>query len=142
MRRPSVVLDTNVVVSAHLNRDGFEAFVLNLALARRIKLYISAEILEEYGDVLEREKFDLAPDLITASLHLIDKNSSRIKPRQHVLAASDPDDDKFLECAQAADADYLITGNKRHFPERWKKTRVVNAREFLLDVIPRLTRNG
>jgi RES domain-containing protein len=32
----------------------------------------------------------------------------------------DPDDLIFLECAQAAAADYLITGNRKHFPDRWK----------------------
>jgi len=31
----------------------------------------------------------------------------------------------------AAEADYLITGNRRHFPARWKQTSIVNAREFL-----------
>jgi predicted nucleic acid-binding protein len=50
----------------------------------------------------------------------------------------DPDDNKFLECAQAAGADYLVTGNKRHFPKRWGKTKVVNARELLDLISPEL----
>jgi len=40
-------------------------------------------------------------------------------------------DNRFLECAEAAGADFLVTGNKRHFPKRWKKTQVVNARELM-----------
>jgi uncharacterized protein len=40
-------------------------------------------------------------------------------------------DNRFLECADAAAADYLITGNKRHFPASWKRTKIVNARDFL-----------
>lgn len=40
---------------------------------------------------------------------------------------NDPDDIIFLQCAQAAIADYLVTGNTRHFPENWKKTRIVRA---------------
>jgi predicted nucleic acid-binding protein len=40
-------------------------------------------------------------------------------------------DNRFLECAGAAEAEFLVTGNKRHFPKRWKKTRVVNARGLL-----------
>jgi uncharacterized protein len=51
-----------------------------------------------------------------------------------VQACSDPDDDCFLECAEAAQADFLITGNKRHFPKRWKGTEIVNAREFLTSI--------
>jgi predicted nucleic acid-binding protein len=42
-------------------------------------------------------------------------------------AAGDPDDNQFLECAEAAQADYLVTGNIRHFPEVWKET----PREFI-----------
>jgi predicted nucleic acid-binding protein len=48
MPRPSIVLDTNVVVSAHLKESGFEAFVLDLELARKLQLFLSFEILEEY----------------------------------------------------------------------------------------------
>ena len=43
----------------------------------------------------------------------------------------DPDDNKFLECADAARADYLVTGNQRHFPKFWKKTKVITSREFI-----------
>jgi len=50
--------------------------------------------------------------------------------------ASDPDDNKFLECADAARADYLVTGNQRHFPEFWKKTKVISPREFIDIVAP------
>jgi predicted nucleic acid-binding protein len=45
--------------------------------------------------------------------------------------ASDPDDNKFLECAEAGHADYLVTGNKRHFPDALGKTKVVNATELI-----------
>jgi predicted nucleic acid-binding protein len=55
-----------------------------------------------------------------------------------VSAAADSDDNKFLECAEAANADYLVTGNKRHFPRAWKVTRVVNARELIELLIPDL----
>ena len=41
----------------------------------------------------------------------------------------------FLECAEAAHADYLVTGNKRHFPDQWKKTRVIGVREFIEIVV-------
>ena len=34
-------------------------------------------------------------------------------------------------CADAARADYLMTGNQRHFPKFWKKTKVITSREFI-----------
>jgi uncharacterized protein len=51
---------------------------------------------------------------------------------------SDPEDNIFLECADAARADYLVTGNVRHFPRFWKKTKVITSREFLGLVAPHL----
>lgn len=48
-----------------------------------------------------------------------------------IFISPDEPDNRFLECAEAADADYLVTGNKKHFPNQWKRTRIVNARELL-----------
>ena len=53
-------------------------------------------------------------------------------------ATSDPSDNMFLECADEARADYLITGNQRHFPRFWKATKVVSSREFVTLVAPHL----
>jgi predicted nucleic acid-binding protein len=50
----------------------------------------------------------------------------------------DPADNKFLECADAARADYFVTGNQRHFPRFWKKTTVISSREFIGIVAPHL----
>ncbi len=46
----------------------------------------------------------------------------------------DQDDIMFLECAESAGADYLVTGNRRHYPDEWKNTKIVTAREFM-DII-------
>jgi predicted nucleic acid-binding protein len=43
----------------------------------------------------------------------------------------DETDSRFLECAEEGKADFLITGNTRHFPTHWKRTLVVTARELL-----------
>jgi predicted nucleic acid-binding protein len=36
-----------------------------------------------------------------------------------------------LECANAASADFLVTGNVKHFPPDWANVRVVTPRQFL-----------
>jgi uncharacterized protein len=138
MPRPSVVPDTNVVVSAHLRPDGLERFVLDLALAGAIKLYMSREILEEYNGVLQRAKFGISTALVASSLDLIRKAAKFVRPKQTLSIASDSDDNKFLECAEETGADYLVTGNKRHFPKAWGRTHVVSARELLEEIIPLL----
>ena len=126
---PRVVLDTNVVVSAHLNPAGLERAVLNWALEEGF--FVSESILREYGAVLRRTKFKIDPGLATESLSLIRRRGTLVSPTRQVTASRDPDDNQFLECAEAADADYFVTGNKRHFPAAYKNTRVVDAREFL-----------
>jgi len=140
MPHPSVVLDTNVIVSAHLKEEGFESFVLNLALAGKLRLFISDEIFEEYQNVLSRPRFKFNPSKIETSLELIEKISKRVLPKAKLKAAKDPDDNKFLECAEEAEADFLVTGNKKHFPKQWKNTRILNAKEFLQEITPDLQR--
>jgi uncharacterized protein len=140
MHRLKVVLDTNVVVSAHLNSGGFERFILDLALASKLQLFVSAEILEEYKGVLQRPKFGIDPELVQASLQLIRSKAKKISPRQRITESPDPEDNKFLECADAAGADYLVTGNKRHFPVSFNNTQVVNARELIEIITPDLQR--
>ncbi len=138
MPRPSVVLDTNVVVSAHLKHDGLERFVFDLALAGALRLYVSHEILEEYSGVLRRARFGISPNLVADSLELVRNAAEFVRPKRTLSAASDADDNKFLECAEDSGADYLVTGNKRHFPKAWGRTRVVSAREVLEEIIPTL----
>lgn len=131
MAPPRVVLDTNVVVSAHLNPDGLERLVLRLALASRLRLCLSQDILIEYEGVLLHEKFGLDPAKVAESLRLIRGSATLVYPKRKLSVSSDPEDNKFLECAQAAGAEYLVTGNKRHFPKTWRKTKVVNSRELI-----------
>lgn len=140
MRTIRAVLDTNAVVSAHLNGEGYERYVLDLALARRIQIVISDQILAEYEDVLRRPKFAIAPRQVAKSLRLIRAGARMVNPQLLVHAAQDPDDNCFLECAEAGRADYLVTGNKRHFPKKWRHTLVVSARELIEWVTPDLAR--
>jgi putative PIN family toxin of toxin-antitoxin system len=126
-----VVLDTNIVVSAHLKPDGLERRVLRLALAHQLQLYLSSEIFEEYGIVLNREKFGIDSEKVAESLRNIREAAILTHPKRALSVSPDPDDNKFLECADAAEADYFVTGNKRHFPKTFGKTKIVNANELI-----------
>ena len=126
-----LVLDTNVVVSAVINEQGSEARVLDLALNKRVTCYVSRPILDEYQGVLSRPRFGLSRGQVQAILKLIQAASTLIHPTQKITISPDEPDNRFLECAESAKADYLVTGNKRDFPKRWKATTVVNAKELL-----------
>ncbi|HEV2402180.1 MAG TPA: putative toxin-antitoxin system toxin component, PIN family [Candidatus Sulfotelmatobacter sp.] len=133
-----LVLDTNVLVSAVLKQEGLERAVLNLALSRPARIYVSQKILEEYGDVLSRPELRIRKGLRRQFLALIKHRSRLVKPRLKIEIGRDPDDAKFLECADAARADYLVTGNLKHFPRYWKNTKIVKPREFIEMISPHL----
>jgi uncharacterized protein len=135
-----VVLDTNVVVSAHLNSDGYERHVLDLALAGKLQLAVSEIILAEYEGVLRRAKLGLTARQVGRSMRLIRAAARIVTSRRELNITRDAADNRFLECAEAAKAHYLVTGNKRHFPKQWRQVMVVNARELLERVVPNLRR--
>lgn len=126
-----VVIDTNILVSALLQPEGLPAAVLMLALSGEVQLFVSDAVFAEYDEVIRRPRFKRSPDVIESTLQSIRKLGHWVKPGVHVEECTDPDDNVFLECAQAAEADYLVTGNRRDFPERWKKTKVIGARELI-----------
>jgi uncharacterized protein len=140
MRTIRVVLDTNVVVSAHLNAEGYERHVLDLVLAGKLQVVISEVILAEYEGVLRRPKFGIQPRQVSRSLRILRRVARVVNPTRKLDVTRDPSDSRFLECAEAANADFLVTGNKRHFPKQWRQTQVVNARELLEWIIPELRR--
>jgi putative PIN family toxin of toxin-antitoxin system len=126
-----VVLDTNVVVSALLVPVGTQSSVLLLALRGDVELYVSAPILHEYEEVLRRPRFKLQPRQIAIALRDIRKVAHVVAPAAKITTSTHESDNRFLECADAADADYLVTGNIRHFPKIHKRTRIVTGRQFL-----------
>src|ERR1017187_7825429 len=136
-----VVIDTNVVVSANLSDEGLPAAVLDLAANKTILMFVSPAILAEYGAVLRRPHLSLSPAAVARSMAAIRNISRLVKPTRRLAAAADETDNRFLECAISAGADYIITGNARHFPERFESIRIVTPREFLDLVAPELTEN-
>ena len=133
-----LVIDTNIVVSAALKADGLQRTVLLLATAKPATLYVSEAVFAEYREVLARPELKIRKGLCQQLLQLIQSRAHPIKPSRALQVTKDPDDNKFLECADAARADYLVTGNTRHFPKFWKKTKVITSREFIDIVAPHL----
>jgi putative PIN family toxin of toxin-antitoxin system len=126
-----VVLDTNTIVSAQLKPSGLEATVLLLALRGDITLLVSPPILAEYQRVLYKPKLKFDHRRVEAVLLDIGAASKLVHPTRTLADAKHEPDNRFLECAEVARADYLITGNKRHFPTDWKPSKIVNTREFI-----------
>ncbi len=118
-----LVIDTNVVISAALKPEGLQRTVFLLAITKPARLYVSQPILDEYAEVLSRPELNIRKGLRRQLLQLIRNRGNLVVPSRRLEVSEDPDDNRFLECADAARGDYLVTGNLRHFPRFWKKPR-------------------
>jgi uncharacterized protein len=133
-----LVLDTNIVVSAALKPGGLQRTVFLLALTKPARLYLSPPVFAEYRAVLSRSELRIRKGLRQQLLQLLQNRGHFVAPSGSLQVTFDPADNIFLECADAARADYLITGNPRHFPKFWKKTKIISSREFIGIVGPHL----
>lgn len=126
------VLDTNILVSALINGRGTPAQVfLTVLFDTDMRLCVSAEIYAEYEEVLRRPRLRRSEAEVDGALRAIRECAIWVRPGKTVRVCLDPDDDIFLECAEAAGAQYIVTGNLRHFPRVWAEAQVVTARQFL-----------
>jgi uncharacterized protein len=129
---PQAVYDTNLIISAALSPSGIPSSLLVLAFDRTVQLSVSPVILEEYAKVLHRPKFDLSEQVITGLMRKITEAAVLVHPTRRLSASPDESDNRFLECAREAAAQYLVTGNKRHFPfPAFEGIRIVSPAEFV-----------
>lgn len=128
---PRVVYDTNVVVSALLKEKSHPGFLVGRALSGRVLPCLSRFVLDEYEAVLKRPKFAFEARTVDQFLRDFRKVAVIVAPTRRVTAAVDEADNRFLECAQAARAKYLVTGNQKHFPfVSFRKTQIVSPAEL------------
>ncbi|MCY3505569.1 MAG: putative toxin-antitoxin system toxin component, PIN family [Chloroflexi bacterium] len=126
------VLDTNVIIST-LNFPGNERLVLDLARRKRFDLFLSPFILREVSGVLTR-KFGWDGERVTQALSMLRATANVIEPQRSLaVIEGDHADNRILECALAASADYLVTGDRRHLLPlgEHRGTTIVNAPQFL-----------
>ncbi|MES0361288.1 MAG: putative toxin-antitoxin system toxin component, PIN family [Anaerolineales bacterium] len=112
-----VVLDVNVLMSAIISSKGSPDRIMELWEEERFKVVISPEIIGELGKVIHypkiQEKYHLPGQYVAQFLELISNQAIVIKPvREITQIKSDPEDDKYLECAVAGGAAYIISGDQ------------------------------
>ena len=105
--------------------------VLSRAFQGDIELCISAAVLTEYESVLRRPRFKLTADEIDVTLTNIRKVGRLVSPPATLKISDHEPDNRFYECADAAGADYIVTGNTKHFRKGYKKTKIINGRQLL-----------
>lgn len=127
-----VVLDTNVYISAILFGGNCEE-ILRLSSSGLFDIIISKAILKEVKDILHT-KFKWSGIQISETISYIKEITTEIEPHLSVsIIKNDPSDNRILECAITAKADYIVTGDKNHLLplKRYKNIRILSPSEFL-----------
>ncbi len=107
-----IVSDTNVIVSA-IFCEGNESEIIELIEEGKLKLITSVPILNELRKVLSYEKFGLDEEEINNLVEYILFLAETISPKQDLdIIKEDASDNKFLECAKEAEADYIVSGDQ------------------------------
>jgi putative PIN family toxin of toxin-antitoxin system len=129
-----VVIDTNHIMSAMLSAQGASAKLITWMTKEEdyFRLLISPPIWDEYRTVADW----LIPQALHEEreriLHILRLQADWIEPALHLDVCSDTSDNRFLECAVAGKADYLVTKNIRHFPPKeYQGIKIVRVRVFL-----------
>jgi putative PIN family toxin of toxin-antitoxin system len=129
-----VILDTNILVSA-LTGTSFPYKIINdFVFEKRVLLCVSEKLLLEYLDVLTRSKFGKTEKFETNANELlifIMENALYFKPTITLSIIKDEKDNRLLELADVSNADYLITGNTKHFTmTQYKSTKIISPRAY------------
>ena len=127
-----VVVDTNTIISA-LVFGGNPGKILALANHGYLEIFLSPFILNETKRVLGR-KFRWHAQKIEAAIRLLEEISTMVHPTNRVTAIREKEsDNRILEAAQEARADFLVTGDTKHLQPHgeWQGTKIVSARGLL-----------
>ena len=126
---PAVVLDTNLFIAAYWNKGSASAEIVRACRESRARLYCTQQMRRELfhilGNIRAHERYRQEVN------DALDRGTEIAAPGTLRVVAEDPDDDKFLECARIASADYLVT-NDDHLLRigEFERTKIVKPSEF------------
>ena len=132
-----VVLDVNVLISAVISPRGTPAQILRLWEGEEFELTISPPILEELERVIHypriQERYNLSEEYVGQFLQSIGGGATVVEPAvQLSVIEKDPSDDRYLECAVASAASYIVTGDDHLLDlEEYGGAAILNPVEFL-----------
>ena len=128
-----LVIGTNVFIEIISEKNRFHSLFKAL-LNGQFQLFVSNEILLEYEEVIQKK---CKPESLELFLSFLDTSPfvHKITPNfKFNLITTDPDDNKFVDCAIAANSDYLVTGD-RHFKvvieNQFPKVKIITPQNFI-----------
>ena len=131
MRR--IVLDTNCLLQALPTQSPYHQIWTDV-MSGKISLCVNTEILDEYEEILaEKTTKDIARNVVEAIARLSTTTYQEVYIH-FSLIKDDVDDNKFVDCAVAADAEYIVT-NDAHFNALkeipWPKVAIIKIQDFV-----------
>lgn len=134
MRR--IVLDTNCLLQSLPSNSPYHKIWTDI-LDGQIQLCVNTEILNEYEEILANKTTkEIAHNVVEAIARL----STTYFQETYIhfgLITIDVDDNKFVDCAVAADAEYIVT-NDKHFEVLneipWPKVSIIKIKEFISQI--------
>ena len=128
-----IILDTNVIVSSLIQKN-YPFLIVEHCIEGNVEICISNEIIQEYIEVLNRPKFSRFYDFKINADFLITRISEMaelFEPQNKLNLIKDETDNRLLELAQLAKADFIITGNTNDFNlENFEGTKIVTPKEY------------
>jgi len=127
MKPRRVVLDTNVLVSALMSPSGNPAKIYRMFFTGDLGLVYNESILSEYDDVLHRPYLRISAEDADKVINAIKLHGEHTESNPSTFPMTDEDDRTFYDAAKVGNA-YLVTGNKRHYPN---ESFILTPTEFL-----------
>jgi len=128
-----IVLDTNCLLQALPSNSPYHK-IWTEVLDGNISLCVNTDILEEYEEVIARKATpEIAQNIVDAIVNL----TTTVMQNTYVhfeLLPADSDDNKFVDCAVASDAEYIVTNDKHFNPLNeipWPKVEIIKITEFI-----------
>lgn len=135
-RKLRVVVDTNVIVSGIISRNGYPASIIEAWLRGEFEVIISKKLQEEVNEVFDRLKIKKRPNHsskdVKKILGVLFNKAEKIKPkRMDINISLDIKDHFLLELAASAKADIIVSGDEELLGcVDYKGTKIMSPKSF------------
>lgn len=135
MKIPKVVVDTNVFVSAAFLK-GISSALIEKWKENKFILLFSPDIFDEYFEVIARPKFRQEEKDIREFAELLTQRGVAVEPQiQLGVIKEDPKDNKFLECAIAGEANFIVSGDRHLLSlKQYKGIKIIKLSAFIQEI--------
>ena len=128
-----IVLDTNCLLQALPTKSPYHKIWTDI-FDGKISLCVNTDILEEYEEMIAQKSTpEIAQNVVEAIANLSTTTFQNTYVHFELLPA-DSDDNKFVDCAVASDAEYIVTNDKHFNPLKeipWPKVEIIKITEFI-----------